>query len=148
MVPKQELKVINSIMSPTLIPYLYFNGETADAMKFYHSILGGELNMQTFGEAGVAQTPADQNRVIHAELKNEFLSFMASDGRHGQMIKFGDNIHLSVSGSEKEKLTDYFNGLAKGGRVDMHLSKQFWGDVYGMLTDKYGIHWMINITQQ
>src|SRR6266705_2218152 len=98
---------------PTLIPYLNFNGNTAEAMKFYQSILGGELTMQTFGEAGMASTPEEKNMIVHADLKNDTLSLMASDGHPNQPVKFGDNIHMSISGADENKLTEFFNKLAQ-----------------------------------
>jgi PhnB protein len=135
-------------MNPTLTPYLNFNGNTAEAMRFYQSILGGELTMQTFGEAHMANTPEEKDRIIHAALKNDALSFMASDGHPSQQVKFGDNIHMSITGPDNDKLTEIFNKLAQGGKVDMPLAKQFWGDTFGMLTDKFGVHWMVNIASQ
>ena len=134
-------------MKPTLTPYLNFNGNAAEAMKFYQSVLGGELKIQTFGESGMPDIPEEEkNRTIHADLKNDTLSFMASDGHASQEVKFGDNIHMSIAGSDEAKLTEFFNKLAEGGKVDMPLAKQFWGDTFGMLTDKFGVHWMVNIS--
>ena len=132
-------------MSATLSPYLNFNGNTAEAMRFYQSVLGGDLNIQTFGDAGVAQNDNEKNRTLHASLISNGITFFASDGRPDQQVIFGDNVHLSLQGSDTERLTGYFNGLAAGGRVDMPLAKQFWGATFGMLTDKYGVHWMLNI---
>lgn len=135
-------------MKPTLTPYLNFNGDTAEAMKFYQSILGGELTMQTFGEANMAETPEEKDRIVHAALRNDDLSIMASDQHPSLQVKFGDNIHLSIAGQENERLTQIFNKLAQGGKVDMPLAKQFWGDTFGMITDKFGVHWMVGITSQ
>ncbi len=135
-------------LKPTLTPYLTFNGNTAKAMRFYRSVLGGELTMQTFGEASMAKSPEEQDRIVHAALKNDALSLMASDGHVSQQVKFGDNISMSISGQDHDKLTEIFTKLAKGGRVDMPLAKQFWGDTFGMLTDKFGIHWMVNIASK
>ncbi len=135
-------------MNPTLSPYLNFNGNTAEAMKFYQSILGGELTMQTFEEAHMAQSPSEKNLIVHAALKSDSISLMASDGHPSHKITFGDNVHLSLMGEDKKGLTDIFNGLAHGGSEDMPLAKQFWGDTYGQLTDKFGIHWMVNISSQ
>ncbi len=133
-------------MEPVLTPYLTFNGNAGEAMKFYHSVLGGELSMQTFEDVKMARTPAEKDRIVHAVLKNEALTFMASDSMISREAKFGDNVHMSISGDNGEKLTDVFDKLSQGGTVDMPLAKQFWGDTYGQLTDKYGIHWMVNIT--
>jgi PhnB protein len=135
-------------MDPVLTPYLTFNGEAAEAMKFYHSVLGGELVMQTFGEVKMNKKPEDKDLIVHATLKNEGLTFMASDAMPERQSKFGDNVHMSISGQDGAKLTKVFDGLAKGGKVDMPMAKQFWGDTYGQLTDKFGIHWMVNITAQ
>jgi PhnB protein len=135
-------------MESTLVPYLNFNGNAGEAMKFYREALGGELTIQTFGEAKMAERPEDEQRIIHATLKNPGLTFMASDTMPSREAKFGDNIHMSISGHEEARLVEVFNRLSEGGKVDMPLAKQFWGDTYGQLTDKFGVHWMINITAQ
>jgi PhnB protein len=135
-------------MDPLLTPYLNFNGQAGPAMKFYHSVLGGKLTMQTFAETKMAQKPEENDLVIHAALENEGLTFMASDSMPSRKTMFGDNVHMSISGSNGEWLTRVFSGLSQGGKVDMPLAKQFWGDTYGQLTDKFGVHWMVNITAQ
>ena len=104
--------------------------------------------MQTFGEANMAQTPEEKNLVIHASLKTESLWLMASDNHPSRRTTFGDNVHLSLQGEDSKTLNEIFNGLAQGGKVDMPLMKQFWGDTFGMVTDKFGVHWMVNITPQ
>ncbi len=135
-------------MEPMLSPYLNFNGNAAEAMKFYKSILGGDLTMQTFGEAKMAQTPKEKDLIVHAALRSDSLSFMASDTPPSRPAKFGDNVHLSITGGDAKKLGDIFSKLSQGGKVDMPLAKQFWGDTFGMLTDKFGVHWMVNIASQ
>ena len=135
-------------MGPVLTPYLTFNGDAAKAMKFYQSVLGGELSMQSFGEVHMARTPKEKDLVVHSTLKNEGLTFMASDSMPTRKAIFGDNVHMSISGGDRRKLTRVFNELSKGGKVDMPLAKQFWGDTFGQLTDRFGIHWMVNITSQ
>ncbi len=133
-------------MSASLSPYLNFNGNTAEAMRFYHSVLGGNLDVQTFGDAGVAQNDDEKNLTLHAALTGDGITLYASDGRPGTKVISGDNVHLSLQGSDADKLTSHFNGLSAGGTVDMPLAKQCWGDTFGMLTDKFGMHWMVNIT--
>jgi PhnB protein len=133
-------------MTATLSPYLNFNGNAAEAMRFYQSVLGGNLSIQTFGDAGVAQTDSDKDRTLHAALTSDGITLYASDGRPDQEVKFGDDVHLSLQGTDAPTLTGYFNGLSAGGQVDMPLAKQFWGDTFGMLTDRFGMHWMVNIT--
>ncbi len=135
-------------MRPTLTPYLTFNGNAAEAMKFYQSVLGGELTMQTFGETKMAKTSKEKDRIIHAALKSDSLSLMASDEHVTEQVKFGDNVSMSISGQDQDRLTEIFNKLSKGGKVSMPLAKQFWGDTFGALTDKFGVHWMVNISSQ
>ena len=133
-------------MSTTLYPYLNFNGNAAEAMNHYKSVFGGELKMQTFGESNMAETPQEKSLIVHATLKSDAVTIMASDTHPKQPRKFGDNVSLSLQGEDSKRLTDAFNLLAAGGKVDMPLAKQFWGDTFGMVTDKFGIHWMVNIT--
>ena len=132
----------------TLSPYLNFMGQAGEAMKFYQSILGGELTMQSYAEAGQKDVPNAENLTMHAELKNDNILFYAADGNEQHQVHFGDNINMSLVGPDEELLTKYFNGLAEGGKVDMPLAKQFWGDTFGMLTDKFGVHWMVNISAE
>jgi PhnB protein len=135
-------------MDSTLTPYLSFNGNAAEAMRFYQSVLGGELTMQTFGEANMAEKPEEKGLIVHATLKNEGLTFMASDTHPGRKATFGNNVQMSITGNDEKGLARAFDGLAKGGKVDMPLAKQFWGDTFGMLTDRFGVHWMVNISSQ
>lgn len=121
-------------------------GQTREAMEFYKSVFGGELTMQTYGESGQAKSEDEKELIMHAVLKTDELSFMAADGNKEHQVHVGDNIHMSLSGTDEATLTAYFNGLAEGGKVDFQLAKQFWGDTFGMLTDKFGVHWMVNIS--
>jgi len=132
-------------MKATLNPYLNFNGNAAAAMKFYKSILGGALTMQTFGEAKMSESPKDKDLILHASLKSGSVIIMAADTQPNMPATAGSNVHLSLQGQDAKSLKGIFNKLAQGGTVDMPLAKQFWGDTFGMLTDKFGVHWMLNI---
>lgn len=133
--------------STRLNPYLNFDGKCAEAMNFYQSILGGNLEMSTFGEPADSPTAGvESQRIMHAQLQNEGLLLMGSDVLPGHKQVLGDNVHLSLVGDNEAKLKAIFMGLAEeGGQISMPLKKQFWGDTFGMLTDRYGIHWMVNI---
>lgn len=127
-----------------LSPYLNFNGTCRQAMEFYQKIMGGKLEMITFADAHMENAPADQ--IMHASLNNDTLSFMASDaGMMGEVV-FGTSVHISIAGTDAERITKIFNGLSEGATVTMPLNKAQWGDTFGMLTDKFGIHWMVNIS--
>ena len=132
-------------MNTVLSPYLHFNGNCKEAMEFYKSVLGGELKISTYADMPDS-LPEHKDRIMHAELRNGSLSFMASDGQPGVNVPFGDNIDMSIIGSDEPKITEYFNKLSEGGKVEMPLAKQFWGDTFGMFKDKYGVNWMFNIS--
>jgi PhnB protein len=128
-----------------LNPYLNFNGNTREAMQFYHAALGGDLKLVTFGEFG-GEMPAEvKDQIMHSTLTNGDMTLMASEVRPGQQVKFGENMTISLSGDEGDKLTSAFEKLSTGGTVTMPLEKQMWGDVFGMLTDQFGVQWMVNI---
>jgi len=131
-------------MGFTLVPYLTFNGDAKQAMKFYHSMLGGKLTMQTFGESKMGKTPAEKDLIIHATLQNKALIFMASDSMPSRKARFGDNMYMGISGSDRRKLSGVFNRLADGGKIGMPLEKTFWADACGMVTDRFGTPWMVN----
>jgi PhnB protein len=136
-------------MSVKLSPYLNFPGNTKEVMEFYKGIFGGDLKMSTFGEFPNPQLPeAYKDKIMHAQLEAGDIVIMASEGRPDQPPKVGDNISLSLSGDDSDKMKKYFNELADGGQITMPLEKQAWGDEFGMCTDKFGINWMVNIAGQ
>lgn len=132
-----------------LQPYLCFEGNCEEAMKFYQSVMGGKLDINRFGEFAGPDMPVPDDRkdkVMHSTLENNQLSFMASDSMPNGPVVFGNSITMSIAGTDKAELTKFFDGLSAGGKVVMPLAKQVWGDEFGMFDDKYGIHWMINIS--
>lgn len=131
-----------------LTPYLAFNGNCREAMEFYNSVFGGELQVQTFGEAPVNAAEKDKGRIMHAELRAGSLVLMASDGMPGNEVKFGDSVSLSVHTHSKDETDTLFQKLSEGGRVTMPLENTFWGAYFGMLIDQFGIHWLFNFQQQ
>jgi PhnB protein len=134
-------------VSAALNPYLNFGGDTREAMAFYQQVLGGDLSVQTFAEFGMPTSPAYQDKVMHARLDADGAVIMASDVREGTVPKVGDNVTLSLSGgpAEHDHLTGIFAALADGGATMMPLAEVPWGATFGMLTDKFGIQWMVNI---
>jgi PhnB protein len=133
-------------MSTTLSPYLNFDGQAKEAMEFYRSVLGGELKINTFGESN-PETPVEQkDRTMHADLKNNLIQLYASDIMPGMQLTAGNAVHLSLVGGEHDGLAEIFANLAEGGQLEVPLEKAAWGDTFGMLTDKFGMHWMVNIS--
>lgn len=131
--------------STTVNPYLIFDGNAREAMEFYASVLGGELEQQTYAEAGMGDQPNAAD-LIHAQLTSGEMVIMASDTNEGIEVEFGNNLHISIVGDDGDQLRAFFAGLSAGGEVTMPLEKQFWGDEFGMLTDRFGVRWMVNIS--
>ncbi len=128
-------------------PYLFFNGNCKEAMEFYKGVFGGELTMQTYGEIPGDKPEAMQgmdDKVMHSSLRTDDFHLMASDSTRKD--KFGESfISLSLGGTDEEKLRGWFDKLGEGGKVSQPLKKEFWGDLFGGLTDKFGVDWMVNI---
>ena len=131
-----------------LAPYLSFDGNCREAMEFYQRVLGGNLDVSTFGELYPDESEDRKNKIMHSMLTNDFLTLMASDSPPGMEYNIGNHISLSLAGSDGEHLKKLWDGLSDGGNVVMPLEKQVWGDEFGMLADKFGMTWMVNITQE
>jgi PhnB protein len=127
-------------------PYLFFYGRTEEAMKFYQSALGGDLEISRNSDSpmGDGVSEAWKNKVMHSTLKSDGFDIMASDGREGSPQEKESNISLCIGFSDEAKAREIFDKLSAGGNVTMPLEKMFWGALYGQFTDKYGIDWMIN----
>lgn len=129
-----------------LDPYLFFGGNAREAMQFYKAIFGGELTVQTIGESpGDWPGKADMNQdnVMHSMLDGD-VRLMASDS--DKASPGSAKVELSLSGEDETILRKYWDGLSAGGKINQPLEKAPWGDHFGMLRDKYGVDWMVNIT--
>ena len=134
-------------MNTQLAPYIMFPGNSREAMEFYQRVLGGNLQVQTFGDIeGMPSPPGYEDKVMHSQLETEGMMIMASDPPPGNDVHPGDNVHLCFVGTDLDRMTRIFNGLAEGGRVVTKLEKQFWGDTFGMVVDRFGVHWMVNVS--
>jgi len=114
-------------------------------MEFYKTIFGGNLDIST-----VADSPdipgmenIDKNWVMHSKLEGGDIKLMASDT--SKASDKAAKVELSLGGTDEAKMRKIFDALAEGGTVKMPLEKQFWGDNFGMLTDKFGVDWNMNI---
>ena len=131
-------------MTSRLNPYITFTGNARQAMEFYRSALGGELAMNTFAEFG--NDGPDGDKIMHANLETpDGFTLMASDTPPGMEEPSGNNIAISLSGDDNDKLRGYWDQLTEGAKVTMPLERQVWGDEFGQFTDRFGIQWMVNI---
>jgi PhnB protein len=135
-------------MQPTrLNPYISFKNNAREAMDFYHSVFGGNLTLNTYGDSGMSEDPSEANNLMHAMLEAENgLVIMGADTPNSMTTTVGDNMSISLSGEDDAELRGYWEKLIEGGQVVQPLEVAPWGDAFGMVTDKFGIHWMVNIT--
>ena len=133
--------------------YLTFDGNCKEAFEYYKSIFGGEFQSEsTFGEMppqeGMPPITDDyKDRIMHVSLPiSSETILMGSDkgGGWGPDLTIGNNFSISVNPASKEEADRIFGGLSEGGTVTMPLAATFWGAYFGMLTDKFGINWMVN----
>jgi PhnB protein len=130
-----------------LNPYLSFNGNARQAMEFYKGVFGGNLVVSTYGESHMTEDPAAINNIMHAELRaDNGIVFMASDTPDSSSYKIGNTMSMSLSGTDEAELRGYWDKLAEGASINLPLEKAPWGDTFGMLTDKFGVDWMVNVT--
>lgn len=130
----------------TLNPYMHFKENAREAMEYYKSVFGGKLDMNTFKDAGMVQNPEDADKVMHAMLVVENgITLMGSDTPSHIKPNPGATVSISLSGDDEATLKKYWEKLSEGASVTMPLAKAPWGDTFGMLTDKYGIEWLVNI---
>ena len=138
--------------------YLNFPGTTEEAFIFYRSVFGGEFNgpISRFGDMPASPDqppmPDDVKRlVLHIELPilgGHIL--MATDAVQsmGFTVQSGNNTHINLEPDSREEAERLFNGLSRGGKIEMPLQDMFWGAYYGSFVDQFGIHWMVNYAKQ
>ena len=134
-------------MTTRLNPYLSFGTNAREAMEFYQSVFGGELEINTFGQYGGAPPGVSEDGVMHALLKTDSgFVLMASDSPSTEdAASQGGSISISLSGTDADELRGYWEKLSADGTVTLAFEKQMWGDEFGMCVDKFGVPWMVDI---
>jgi PhnB protein len=126
-------------------PYLLFDGNCGDAFRRYHELLGGDLQMQRFGDMpGPGGNPDEADLVLHARLQVGDAVLMASDApsdRRGPRGSYAVSLTLDT----QDEARRVFDGLAEGGQVHMALEPTFWSPLFGMLQDRFGTSWMVTV---
>ena len=132
-------------------PYLNFNGNCEEAFNFYKSVIGGEfLGIMRYKDEPSGQPFSDDeaNKIINISLPvGQGGSLMGSDVPPAfGTATIGTNVYVSINAESEEEAAKLFNGLLAGGQVMMPLDKTFWAASFGMLTDKFGVQWMVSYT--
>lgn len=125
-------------------PYIAFNGNCRDAIEFYKGALDAEvLFAQTMGESPMSDMGPAEN-IMHCTIKvGDSTIMMCDDPRPGASTD-GSNISLAIGLNDPERAKQLFGNLARDGSVVMPLEKTFWAEAFGMVTDKFGVKWMVN----
>lgn len=134
-------------MTVILNPYLNFRSNAREAIEFYQSVFGGELTVQTFGDLRSAQSPEEESLVMHAQLTAPSFTLMAADVPVNMSYERGNDLSVSLSGPSEDEATlrRYWDGLSEGAEIVEPLAAAPWGDTFGMLTDRFGVQWLVNI---
>ena len=133
--------------------YLSFDGNCREAMTFYQKCLGAELHMLTWSEMpgdgkGPKNIPKEAKDIImHASLVKGSTTLMAADSMPGMSppVQPGNNFSLNLNCESIQEVDQFFTALSEKGKVIMQPQETFWAARFGMLTDKFGIHWMFNL---
>ena len=129
---------------PSLNPYLSFKNEAREAMESYRSVFGGELTVRTFSEYPGMVEDAEKDLVMHAQLETpDGFVLMGADTPTGMPYSKPAGMSVSVSGDDEAALQGFWDKLADGGTVVMPFDTPPWGGRFGMLTDRFGIDWMV-----
>lgn len=138
----------------TATPYLNFPGTCEEAFTHYRSIFGGEFGMISRFSEMPAEIPVPENygdKVMHMTLMvdgNAMLMGSDAPDGFGPPYAVGNHIHLSLGADSEADARRVFEALSQGGQVAMPLEATFWAKLFGMVTDRYGIGWMIGYGQQ
>jgi PhnB protein len=135
-------------MPREITPYLMFDGKCKDAMTFYQQVLGGDLQLTTYGQTDPSTPAADKDKVIHARLESGATVIMASDSGKGIPVKDGDDVWLSLQCGPASEVDALYAKLAQGGETPQPPHDAFWGTRFGMLVDRFGVQWMLSSDPQ
>ncbi|KQM81396.1 VOC family protein [Agromyces sp. Leaf222] len=134
-------------MPVTLNPYLNFRGTAREALEFYHAIFGGTLNISTFADFQASQNPAEADLVMHGQIDGpNGLTIMAADVPEHMAYTGITGVSVSISGDDDATIRGYWQQLAEGATVQQPLEVAPWGDAFGMLVDRFGASWLVNIS--
>ncbi|MGZ3712206.1 MAG: VOC family protein [Bdellovibrionota bacterium] len=128
----------------TINAYLTFNGNCAQAMKFYEKSLEAELFMMPFNEAPMPEMKNMKDRIMHARLTKGNATLMASDTMPNHPFTQGNNFSVSIDCESSAEVDKLFKALSAGGKSTMDPQDTFWGAHFAMCTDQFGVQWMFN----
>jgi PhnB protein len=134
-------------MVTRLNPYITFDGNAREAMEFYQSVFGGELDISPWGDMPdmPGNSPEMHDKVMHGMLTvSDGVTIMGADMPDSSGPK-GSPIAVSLSGEDEAQLSSWWEKLSDGAEITAPFEKAPWGDTFGQLNDKFGVSWMVNV---
>ncbi|HEU4478115.1 MAG TPA: VOC family protein [Pyrinomonadaceae bacterium] len=129
-----------------LNPYLNFNGQCDEALKFYESVLGGKITFkQTWGDSPMAKhvPPETHQSILHSTMDVGGSTLMCADSPPDSYAE-PKGIQVALHFKDTAEGERIFKALSEGGRIDMPFQATFWSPGFGMCADRFGIPWMVN----
>jgi PhnB protein len=133
-------------MKKPIQPYLHFDEKCKEAMNFYQSLFGGELDVMEIGDSPTKEQfpKALHHQVLHASLTNGNFNIMASDMCGQGELNQGNSVQLSLDCYSEAEIKNLYEKLSEGGKILQELKEQFWGALFAMVIDKFGVRWMLS----
>ena len=140
---------------PAVNIYLNFKGNCEDAFNFYKSVLGGDFSFvgrykDMPPQKDFSISEEEKNKIMHISLpvgKESVLMGSDSGGDWAPETIVGNNFSISINADTREQADQFFNKLSSGGKATMPMNQTFWGEYFGMCTDKYDINWMVSFRE-
>ena len=133
-------------------PYLFFNGRCEEAVEFYRQALGAEVEtLMRMKESPEGMSPdlppGSENKILHGCIRVQGNAILVSDGNASGPLSF-EGFSLALNVEDRATAERWFKALSTGGQVNLPLSKTFFSPAFGMLKDRFGVHWMVMLVEQ
>ncbi|SHJ07022.1 PhnB protein [Tangfeifania diversioriginum] len=131
-------------------PYFHFDGNCREAMEFYGQLFGGKLEIMTIGESSAKEQFSKDlyDQVLHSHLQNGDFFIMASDMCGMGELTPGNSVDINLNCTSEEEINHLYKQLAEGGKILDELKEQFWGALFAMVTDRFGVRWMLSFDKK
>ena len=134
-------------MTVTTTPHLNFRGDARAALEFWHSVFGGQLSVVSYADAQSVTDESEAQQVVYGQVvSDEGLRVMAFDVPAARPYDAGVSpVFVSVRGTDADELTRYWEALVEGGTIVTPLGKSMWSPLHGMVTDRFGVTWVLDL---
>ena len=137
-------------MSVNVVTHINFRGDARAALEFYQSVFGGDLVVVTYQDMGAVQDPSDANQVMWGQVAaDNGFRVMAYDVQKAKGWNPGENpFYVALRGTANNEITEFWGKLAEGATILQPLGPSQWAPLYGMLTDRFGVTWVVDVESE